>query len=455
MRTFKPCALALALGLVAPVAAAEMPGDLALVLQQMQERLARLETRNAELEAALASDRLSQNEPELATRLKAMEADIGRLGPAGRLAEVVDGISAGGALTVVAQAADKATAGDSSQMSWRGDVEVGLPGGEVGNAEGKFFFHFRAGQGAGPDIPGGSPVNATAFDAGHADTSNAHAILAQAWYQLDVPLPLSGFKGNSKERMELTFGKIDPYGFFDGNDAADDETARYLNLNFVHNPLLDAGGGVVFDSYGFTPGMRLAYVNENNAPVTWGLSYGLFATGDGASFSDSFEKPFQIVQFDTTQKFFGGLEGHYRLYGWHTGRGTVHDGSEEGQSGWGVSVDQRVGDGTTLWGRYGHAVSGTPLYDRALTVGAGFSGSYWNRAADSLGVAVAHLTASDAYQASLPNPADAEQTFELYYNWQATPSMTLTPDWQYIRRPAADKANSSASVVSLRASLSF
>ena len=435
--------------------AAELPADITQTLQQLLERVAKLEARNAELETALASEHLSQNEPELATRLKAVEEDVGRLGSAGRLAEVVDGISAGGALTLVAQRADKVVSGAKSQLSWRGDVEVGLPGGEIGNAEGKFFFHVRMGQGGGVNLNGGSPANATAFDTGHADASNAHAILAQAWYQLDTPLPFGGFKEDSREHLELTFGKMDPYGFFDGNNASDDETAKYLNLNFVHNPLLDAGGGAVFDSYGFTPGMRLAYVNETDAPVSWGLSYGLFATGDGAAFTDSFAKPFHILQLESTQKLFAGREGHYRLYGWHTGQGAMHDGTLEKQSGWGVSIDQQVGDGMTLWGRYGHTFKGDPRYDRAITLGADFSGNYWGRGADSLGLALAHLSASDPYRASLMTPSDAEQTLEFYYNWQATPSLVLTPDFQHIRRPAADRANANTNVIGLRAAMSF
>lgn len=484
MRHLKLLVLAMALAGSATAGAAGLPVELAQALQRMQDRLARLEARNAELErqlaaqpaaaletrvkqlesanarleTSLASDRLSQDEPELATRLKAMEADMGRLGPAGRLAEAVEGISAGGALTLVAQRAgklDPAATGDKSQLSWRGDVEVGMPGGEVGNAEGQFFFHLRLGQGGGVEQAGGSPVNATAFDAAHPDPSNVHAVLAQAWYQLNVPLPLGGFKDTSREHLEATFGKMDPYGFFDGNDASDDETAQYLNLNFVHNPLLDAGGGAVFDAYGFTPGMRLAYVNETDAPLTWGVSYGLFATGGGSTFVDSFEKPLHILQLERTRKLFGGLDGHYRLYGWHTGQGTVHDGSFEKQSGLGVSVDQRVGDGVTLWGRYGHSLKGDPMYGRAVTLGANFSGSYWNRAADSLGVAVAHLAANNAYRATLAEPADSEQTVELFYNWRATPSLVLTPDLQFIRHAVADKANGNSNVVGLRAALSF
>jgi carbohydrate-selective porin OprB len=201
--------------------------------------------------------------------------------------------------------------------------------------------------------------------------------------------------------------------------------------------------------------MRLAYVNETDAPITWGVSYGLFATGGGSTFTDSFDKPLHILQLESTRKMFGGLDGHYRLYGWHTGQGTVHDGSFEKQSGLGVSVDQRVGDGVTLWGRYGHSLKGDPMYDRAVTLGANFSGSYWNRAADSLGVAVAHLAANDTYRATLAEPADSEQTVELFYNWRATPSLVLTPDLQFIRHAAADKANGNSNVVGLRAALSF
>lgn len=484
MRTLKLLVLAMALAGSTSVGAAGLPVDLAQTLRQMQDRLDRLEARNAELErqlaapsasaletrvqqlesdnlrleASLASEHLSHDEPELATRLKMVEADMGRLGPAGRLAQAVEGISAGGTLTLVAQRASKldpAATSDPSQLSWRGDVEVAMPGGAAGNAEGEFFFHLRMGQGDGVEPAGDSPVNATAFDAGHSDPSNVHAVVAQAWYQLNVPLPLGGFKDASREHLEATFGKMDPYGFFDGNDASDDETAQYLNLNFIHNPLLDAGGGAVFDSYGFTPGMRLAYVNETNAPLAWGVSYGLFATGEGAAFVDSFEKPLHILQLERTSKLFGGLDGHVRVYGWHTGLGTVYDGSFEKQSGLGVSIDQRVGDGITLWGRYGQSLRGSPMYDRAVTLGARFSGSYWNRAADSLGVAVAHLAASDGYRVTLADPAGAEQTVELYYNWQATSSLVLTPDLQFIRHAAADKANGNSNVAGLRAALSF
>ena len=67
------------------------------------------------------------------------------------------------------------------------------------------------------------------------------AILGQAWYQAAIPLPFLGFKPYSRETLELTFGKMDIFGFFDQNAAAGDEAKQFLNSVFVHNPLLDAG----------------------------------------------------------------------------------------------------------------------------------------------------------------------------------------------------------------------
>lgn len=447
MRLASPLFLALCLAWGSS-AAADLPPEVTQALQALTDRVNKLEARNAELETALASDRLSQVEPELATRIKAVEGDVGRLKPAARLAETLDGVSVGGGLSMVAQHASRAAAGESKHaLSWRGDVEISLPGGEIGDMSGQFFAHLRVGQGTGVASAGGAPANATAFDLGGTG-ANAHAILAQAWYQLNVPT-------GDDTRAEITFGKIDPYGFFDGNAAADDETGKFLNLNFVHNPLLDAGGGAQFDDYGFTPGMRLAWISEADAPLTWGISYGLFATGDGAAFSNSLRNPFHIVQLEATRKFFGGLEGHYRFYAWNTQRGARHDGSDEVQRGWGLSIDQRIGDGMTLWGRYGHAAQGAPLFGRALTLGAEFSGSYWHRAADSLGLAIGHKTAANDYRASLANPASQEQTLELYYNWQATPSLVISPDFQLVRTPGANRDNASERIVGVRASLSF
>ena len=80
--------------------------------------------------------------------------------------------------------------------------------------------------------------------------------MAQAWYQLEVPFT----ERNVLRKTTFTVGKIDPFVFFDQNAIADDETRRFANNVFVHNPLLDSGGDVGADRFGFAPdGLYMAH----------------------------------------------------------------------------------------------------------------------------------------------------------------------------------------------------
>lgn len=488
-----------------PAVAADLSPDMLAALQHLQERLARLEARNVELERqltrqtaapqlearvqqlesantrmeeALASERLSQNEPEIATRLKAVEFQAMGMQKQARMVEALEGIAAGVSFTTVAQHANGGAAvnGKSeSQLSWRGDAQVSLPGGHIGLNEGALFFHFRTGQGNG--LAGLNPTfsapNASAFQLGGAgQADDASPILAQAWYQLHVPLdekPMS----SSSQHLEVTFGKIDPFLFFDQNAAADDETTRFMNLAFVHNPLLDSGGGAGLDAYGFTPGLRLAYQNDQFKPTGWGMSLGVFGSGGGAAFNDSLKRPLVIAQAESRQRLFEGLNGNYRAYVWHNGRATpfnnAADTRTESQAGWGVSVDQQVSENVALWGRYGQSGKGRVQFDRALTLGAEVTGNAWGRGADSLGLAVGWLRASDDFKAqSATLDADgaggpdfgwsasgAEQLAEVYYRWRVNPQFELSPDYQLIRRSGANGAAGTAHLVGLRAQITF
>lgn len=443
----------------------------------LAQRVKQLEETAARTEEALGSERLSQAEPELVTRLKAVETQALSMQKQARAIEALEGVTAGVSLTMVGQGVDGVPAvpgADDGQLNYRGDVFVTLPGGEIGNTEGNLFFQMRVGQGDGvnPLTPAFSVPNATAFKLGGADDDST-VLLAQAWYQLDVPLPLGGVKERSREHLEINFGKMDPFVFFDQNAAADDETAKFMNLAFVHNPLLDAGGGAGIDAYGFTPGIRLAYLDDTIAPESWGVSLGVFGAGEGATFENNFEDPFIIAQLETRRKLFEGLDGNYRLYYWHNGRATpFNNGASpetESQSGIGLSVDQRLGDAVTLFGRYGYALSGHWTFDQALTLGAEFGGTYWNRSADGIGFAYGWLPASDDFQAvsqtldadgdGVPDfgyaAAGAEHVFELYYRWRFNPNFELTPDLQFIQRPAADGGADDVLTFGLRAQLNF
>ena len=462
----------LAAGFAAPVLA----DDMAAVLAEMKRLAARveaLEQQNRVLEKSLATERLSETEPEIATRLKAVEFQTLSMQKQARQIEALEGITVGASLTGVMQkvgAGNTASGADETRANYRGDISVTLPGGEIGNAEGKIFGHFRFGQGTGIGLRPTytSSANTTAFEVGSTPADDSFGILAQAWYQLRIPLMDDGMKANAREHLHLTAGKIDPFVFFDQNAAADDESARFMNNAFVHNPLLDSGGDVRADAYGFAPGAIVQYTNERQKGAEWGLSLGVFGSGPGANFTGSLAGPFVIAQAETAARF-NYLPGNYRAYLWHNGRGNGYDGIERKHAGIGFSADQKVTDELTLFGRYGHQLKGKVRFDRALTLGGELGGNLWGRAADSLGLAIGALRTSadfrndsmtlDANGDAAPDfgyqASSAEKQLELYYRYKLNGRVELTPDLQWIRQPGGNAGAATVKVLGLRAKVGF
>ncbi len=442
-------------------------------LEDMEQRIRQLEQERAELERSLEEPYISAEEPEIAARLKAVESQVNSYRQAARTVESLEGISAGVGLTMMGQGLTDTPVGGGkeAELNYRGDATVSLPAGSLGAAEGFIFTHFRMGQGLGLENPGGAfaSLNATSFQRPGSEASDSTVLLAQAWYQLNVPLPLGGNPDLSRRHLEFNFGKMDPFVFFDQNAIADDETRTFVNQAFVHNPLLDVGGDVGVDEFGFTPGMRLAYVNDFYKPQRYGISLGVFGSGPGASFSDSLKKPFMILQAETVQPLFGGLVGNYRLYAWQNGRAEDFDGRVATHSGVGLSLNQQVGDYTTLFLRAGLQTEGMVAFDRALTVGGEWGGSYWSRGADALGLAFGWLrVSSDFRQASLTLDADgdgtpdygyradgSEQIVEIYYRYRLNGQFELSPDMQYVHNPGGNGSASDITALGLRAQLSF
>jgi high affinity Mn2+ porin len=439
------------------LAAEPLPADLATLVQQMQERLARLEQRNAELEKRLAED---GDAKAMAARVEDVENEVLALRRQPKPFASPAGLTAGASLTLVAQRAlsGTSTGRDESDFSYRADVEVEMPVGSIGDAEGKLFAHFRLGQGAGfstlnPTLTGA--VNSAAFELGNGGVAAADdsvALLAQAWYQLDIPM---GGRSGNLGRLEVTVGKIDPFVFFDQNNLADDESEAFLNNVFVHNPLLDSGGDAGVDAYGFTPGLRVAYLSDVNGANNWGVSLGVFGSGPGASFDTSFSKPFVIGQVEYNGKAWANLPGAYRLYAWNNGRASDLTGGTERHSGWGISLDQQVAGHLSLFSRIGFSTQGQVAFDRAFTLGCQLSGASWGREKDRLGLAFGLLRTSDEYQLANPGFSGSEKNVELFYAWQLNDQVHIAPSLQWIGRPGGDPAAKDVTVLGLRAKVAY
>lgn len=453
---------ALAASFAAPALAAD---DAVLAeLKRLSARIEALEKHNKELEKALASERLSDKDPELVSRVKYLESQVDAVkGPATKLVEALDGVVVEGSLTAVAQRVGKrgtASGMDESRTNYRGDLTVEKPVGSMGDSEGKLFAHFRFGQGNGIGLRPTytSTPNTVAFEKAEGP-DDSFAILAQAWYQLKMPLGNYARKEDAREHLYVTVGKIDPFVFFDQNAAADDESARFMNNAFVHNPLLDSGGDIGADGYGFQPGAIIKYENSAQKGGEWALSLGAFSSDTGANFSGSNRASFVIGQAEMNTRL-NYLPGTVRAYAWRNSRAQNYDAAQRSNGGWGLSVDQKVLQDLTLFGRYGHHGSGKVTFDRALTMGAELEGTPWGRSADSMGLAFGRLKTSSAYRAdSLAvagyQASGSEKQTELYYRFKFNDAIELSPNFQWIRNPGGDGAASTVKVAGIRAKLGF
>ncbi len=490
MQLAKLTAALVAAGLALPALAGN---NEAAMLEKLAARLEKLEARNAELEkqvkelkgenqaiaAGLDSPRLSDSEPELTVRLKAVEKDQLNMKKAQKIAEGLDGIKVSASLATVGQKASGLPDGvenGPSQLNYRADVSVELPLAPVGDINHKLFAHLRMGQGLGLNAPFknlgffSSAPNALAFRASGSSPDDSVTILGQAWYQAAIPLPLLGFKPYSRETLELTFGKMDIFGFFDQNAGAGDESKQFLNSVFVHNPLLDAAGEVGVDANGFQPGFVASYLNWFDKPQPWRISVGLFGAGDRASnYQRSLTTPLLMVQAEKQMRF-DGLLGNYRIYGWNRSQGTDFDGNHAKHTGIGVSIDQRVGDGVTLFSRYGKLINGELPFNQALTAGAEVNGSYWGRAGDAIGIAGAWLQSGKGYRNTTAYawlddaqttsaysyiPQGAEKVAEIYYRYRVSQQFQLSPDFQYVTNGGGNADAKSVKVFALRANIAY
>ena len=494
MKLTRLTAALMAAGVVLPAFAAPTATPDPALLEKLMNRLEKLEAQNAALEkevktlkgeneriaVALESPRLSEEEPDLTVRLKAVEKDALGMKKAAKIAESFDGIKVGASLVTVAQTArglPRGVENGVSQLNYRADMSVELPLAPISDIEHKLFAHIRFGQGQGLNSAFtnlghfASAPNAMAFRASGLDPDNSVAILGQAWYQAAIPLPYGGFKPYSREALDLTFGKMDIFGFFDQNAAAGDESKQVLSSVFVHNPLLDAGGEVGVDANGFQPGFIAAYRNFFDKTQPWKLSLGIFGAGSkGANYQRSLSSPLVMLQAEQQLKLFGGLNGNYRAYLWNRSQGNDFDNTQARHTGVGVSIDQRVGDGVNLFTRYGKLVKGELKFNQALTLGAEFSGSYWSRGADSIGVATAWLQSGKGYRNSTATawldgnqtqaaysftPEGAEKVTEFYYRYRMSPQFELSPDFQYITNAGGYADAKAVKVFALRANIAY
>lgn len=462
----------------------KLNATVAQLLQRMEQLEAsnkRLQNELEQVTGAKAAAAGAQDQPtsqsvsaEIGARASEVPAQAATSQQPSKLAQALEGVTVGASVAMVSQSAQRGMVeGNKSQLNYRADVEVEVPLAKVTDVgDSKLFFHVRAGQGEG--LLFASPTltatpNSTAFFLQNSDDSAT--ILAQAWYQFSHPMAPSA--SGAQPSIEATIGKIDLFGFFDQNEIADSETDAFLNNVFVHNPLLDSGGAIGGDSYGFQPGVIASYASDVSENNHWTASVGVFASGAGASFNASFNDPFVIGQLAYSGKVLQDHAGNYRLYAWANGSFTPYNNefaTDTGRTtGLGLSIDQEVAESLSVFTRYGHAFSGDVRFNNAFTLGTQLAGHGWGREDDRVGLAFGWLNTSSGFRAAAPtldadgdgvsdfgySPTGAEKNIELYYAWQINANLQVSPNMQWIMQPGGDPDAQNIWAIGLRAVAGF
>jgi hypothetical protein len=286
--------------------------------------------------------------------------------------------------------------------------------------------------GVGEDVELLHGTNDDAIGFGESGESDVHVL--EAW-----------FEGSYfDERLTLTVGKVDLTNYLETNAVANDETAQFLSSGFVNNLVVDFP-----DDNG--PGMRLTVAPLDLVEINLGVA------DAGAEWDNIFDDGFGMLEVNLMSKI-GELEGNYRLYGWLSDKDQVNFADqeryeEEGRPdaeykakedfgyGYGISADQQLPGGLTVFGRIGVADDDIYAVKTAWSAGARLSGGLWNRPDDVIAFAYGEAILNEDHPdwQGLKDEdirVEDERQLEVYYSLAVNENIAISPDVQLIMNPA-------------------
>lgn len=349
---------------------------------------------------------------------------------------IAEGLEIGAGGTLIVQGTDNTNSGSTlkegrTDGSYSADITIGK---EFKEVAGRAFLHLEGGQGDGLED------NLILYSNVNRDIDNEDRMhITELWYEQLM----------FKDKIALTFGKLDPTAYFDNSEVANDETTQFLGRIFRNNPVIEFPDNTV--------GIRAAFV-----PYEWlELNFGTFdSNNDWEKIADNL---FNIGQVNFKTKFFG-LEGNYRFLGWssnayHT-KWLAPTQEKESSYGFALSWDQKANDFITVFARYGWqnpevynpdiTASDGSVYslEHSWSAGLQVAGKPWGREDDVLAFAIGQAVPSDDYKKSIPGlHAKNEGHLEAYYRIQVNKHLAISPDFQYIWNPfGKDVAGDTAGV---------
>jgi carbohydrate-selective porin OprB len=309
------------------------------------------------------------------------------------------------------------------------DLEISAALGEHGDA----FLAFKAGEGAG--LEGDEIVSFWGVNAVAGPVSTVE--LTEAWYEHRF----------AEDMVSFTIGKLDLTNYYDGNEAANDETTQFLAGGFVNNIAIEFPDNSAAVNLTISPNELI------------GISVG--AQSGDSDWEDITEDPFLIAEVDVRPRF-GELQGNYRVYVWtnRTDHTELKDAAKdkESGSGYGISLDQQVTDFLSLFGRIGYQDKKVYEFDIAWSGGVALGGSVWGRDNDVLAIAYGEAILSDdnedVLKAAGTNPGN-EGHLEAYYSLMINEHVTVSPDIQVVTNASGDNDFQTVVIGAVRGQFTF
>jgi hypothetical protein len=204
-----------------------------------------------------------------------------------------------------------------------------------------------------------------------------------------------------RQKVDVTFGRLDLTNYFDNNVAANDETTQFLSDALVNNPALGLssngpGVAVVYEPYS---SFNFKIGAQQSDPLATNLSESVFA----------------LAEIGYLARPFGLPEGNYRV--WYRSDNSTGD----QRTALGVSVDQKLTPNFTLFARYGTGEVGFDDID-FWSVGLQVQNSLVLNPLDHWGIGYSRTELA----------LRAEDIAELYYNFHLTEKLRLSPHLQYV-----------------------
>ena len=314
----------------------------------------------------------------------------------------------------------------------------------------KIDFQIASGLGVDASLQGGAMANNDIME----DPNNRGEVyLARAFYEKTIRF--------DDRRIVLDIGKFAVNDYFDVGRENSDQTTQFLNQAIVNNGAFDFEQGL--DGRGYTYGIRAGFGNDFLQ-----LDLGFFSPH--AQLNNIIDNN-SIIAGLSIMPNIAGNDGVYQFYVFQN-RGEYAAFDESGnlltvnanlintpantdnlnKNGFGVSATQALSDKINMFAKYGKQDDDRDVRnyndkDESYMVGANFSGKFWSRIDDEIGVAyqVGRLTGNHrkAHEKGYSGLFDRsggvgvgnygdESVFEVYYRYALSGNSSISIDAQHI-----------------------